>query len=176
MDVPVEILNVVVILSGVRCRRELISSMIPAYLARNGVVAGAADDHFVEKPDAPLRDDGCRFEIGNLNYSGIHALGAALDLLLAVGIETIERHVLDVGDYMTDKLAQRGITRVGPTAREHRSSICAFTFPGEGWVEYFARHGVVLSGRRGALRVSLGLYNTLEEVDRFVDLIDAKPR
>jgi cysteine desulfurase / selenocysteine lyase len=158
------------------CRRELIPSMMPAYLARNGVVPGAADDHFVEAPDAPLRDDGCRFEIGNLNYSGIHALSASLDLLLAVGVKTIERHVLDVGEYMTDKLAQRGIARVGPSARERRSSICAFAFPGDGWVEYFAQHGVVLSGRRGAIRVSLGLYNTLEEVDRFAALVDARPR
>jgi selenocysteine lyase/cysteine desulfurase len=156
------------------CRRDLIPAMRPAYLARNGVIPGAADDHFVEKPDAPLRDDACRFEIGNLNYSGIHALGAALDLILGLGIGTIERHVLDLGDYMTGKLAQRGIARHGPSARERRSSICAFTFPGDGWVEYLRQNRIVVSGRRGAVRVSLGLYNTREEVDEFISVIDKR--
>jgi selenocysteine lyase/cysteine desulfurase len=156
------------------CRRDLIPAMRPAYLARNGVIPGAADDHFVEKPDAPLRDDACRFEIGNLNYSGIHALGAALDLILGLGIGTIERHVLDLADYMTAKLAQRGIARLGPSARERRSSICAFTFPGDGWIEYFRQNRIVVSGRRGAIRVSLGLYNTREEVDEFISVIDRR--
>jgi selenocysteine lyase/cysteine desulfurase len=156
------------------CRRDLIPAMRPAYLARNGVIPGAADDHFVEKPDAPLRDDACRFEIGNLNYSGIHALGAALDLILGLGIGTIERHVLDLADYMTAKLAQRGIARLGPSARERRSSICAFTFLGDGWIEYFRQNRIVVSGRRGAIRVSLGLYNTREEVDEFISVIDRR--
>ncbi|HVO87328.1 MAG TPA: aminotransferase class V-fold PLP-dependent enzyme [Casimicrobiaceae bacterium] len=156
------------------CRHDLIPSMMPAYLARNGVVPGAADDHFVEKPDAVLRNDACRFEIGNLNYSGIHALSAALDLLLGIGIRIIERHVLDVGDYMTEKLAQRGIRRLGPPGRERRSSICAFAFPGEGWAEYLGEQDIVVSGRRGAIRVSLGCYNTFDEVDQFIAVVDRR--
>ncbi len=156
------------------CRRDLIPAMAPAYLARNGVVPGAADDHFVDKPDAPLRDDAGRFEIGNLNYSGIHALSAALDLIMGIGIATIERHVLGLGEYMTEQLALRNIARLGPPARERRSSICAFTFPGEGWVEYLGQNSVVVSGRRGAIRVSLGLYNTVDEVDRFIAVVDRR--
>ena len=156
------------------CRRDLIPAMHPAYLARNGLVPGAADDHFVEKPDAPLRDDACRFETGNLNYSGIHALAAALDLILSVGISTIERHVLDLGDYMTAQLQRRGIARLGPPARDRRSSICAFTFPGDGWVEYLRQNRIIVSGRRGAIRISLGLYNTQAEVDEFISVIDRR--
>ena len=156
------------------CRRELIPGLFPAYLARNGVLPGSADDHFVAKPDAPLRDDACRFEIGNLNYSAIHALAAALDLILDVGITTIEEHVLGLGEDLTGKLAQRGIPRLGPPERERRSSICAFAFRGEGWVEHFARNRIVVSGRRGAIRVSLGFYNTHEEVDAFIDVVDRR--
>ena len=156
------------------CRHDLVAGLDPVYAARNSMVPGSADDHFVEKPDAPLRSDAGRFEIGNYNYSGIYAMGAALDLILGVGIANIEHHVLALGERLTDELARRGIERVGPTDPRRRSSICAFKFPGEGWVEYFAENKVILSGRRGAIRVSLGLYNSFDEVDRFLAIVDRR--
>jgi cysteine desulfurase / selenocysteine lyase len=156
------------------CRRDLIPQTAPAYLARNGVVPGAADDHFVDRPDAPLRDDAVRFETGNYNYSGTYAMSAALDLILGIGIGEIQRHVLALGEHLTEKLAARGIARIGPEGRERRSSICAFSFPGDGWVDYLARKRVVVSGRRGAIRISLGLYNSIDEIDQFVAIIDGR--
>lgn len=156
------------------CRRELIERMAPAYVARGSTVPGSADDHFVAAADLALRSDARRFEIGNFNYSGVYAMSAALDLLLEVGIEAIERHVLALGEHLTARLAACGIERLGPSVRERRSSICAFAFPGEGWVEHLAQNGIVVSGRRGALRVSLGLYNTTEELDRFVAVVDRR--
>jgi selenocysteine lyase/cysteine desulfurase len=156
------------------CRRELIGDLSPAYAARNSVVPGAADDHFVERPDAPLRDDAVSFETGNYNYSGTYAMGAALDLILSVGIREIERHVLALGEYLTERLAARGIARAGPSVPQRRASICAFGFPGDGWVEYLARKHVVVSGRRGAIRISLGLYNSFDEIDELVAIIDGR--
>lgn len=156
------------------CRRDLVPRLHPVYAARNSMVPGSADDHFVEKPDAPLRPDAGRFEIGNYNYSGIYAMGAALDLLLGIGIANVERHVLALGERLTDALARRGIERVGPADPRRRSSICAFKFAGGDWVEYFAGNNVILSGRRGAIRISLGLYNSFDEIDRFVALVDHK--
>lgn len=156
------------------CRRDLIPQMKPAYASRTSVVPGAADDHFVDKPDAPFRDDAGRFEIGNFNYSGIYAMSAGLDLILEIGIANIEQHVLSLGEDLTAKLARRGIERLGPSAPGRRSSICALRFQGEGWVEHFAKNGIVVSGRRGAIRVSLGLYNAFEEIDEFVAVIDRR--
>lgn len=156
------------------CRRDLISELTPAYVARTSMIPGAADDHFVDRPDAPLRSDAGRFEIGNFNYSGIYAMDAALDLILGIGVGNIERHVLALGEYLTGELERRGIERLGPAAPHRRSSICAFSFPGEGWVEYFARAGIVVSGRRGAIRVSLGLYNSFDEIDKFIAVVDRR--
>ncbi|HEV8501902.1 MAG TPA: aminotransferase class V-fold PLP-dependent enzyme [Casimicrobiaceae bacterium] len=156
------------------CRRDLVAGLDPVYAARNSMVPGSADDHFVEKPDAPLRPDAGRFEIGNYNYSGIYAMGAALDLILGIGIANIERHVLALGQRLTDELGRRGIERVGPADARRRSSICAFKFAGDGWVEYFAENKVVLSGRRGAIRISLGLYNSSEDIERFLAIVDRR--
>jgi len=156
------------------CRHDLVAGLDPVYAARTSMVPGSADDHVVEKPDAPLRNDAGRFEIGNYNYSGIYAMGAALDFILGIGIVNIEHHVLALGERLTDELARRGVERVGPTEPRRRSSICAFKFPGEGWVEYFAENNVILSGRRGAIRVSLGLYNSFDEIDRFLAIVDRR--
>ena len=158
------------------CRRDLVAGLSPAYVARASTIPGSSDDHFVATSEVMLRDDARRFEIGNFNYSGIYAMGAALDLLLGVGIEAIERHVLSLGRYLTEQLAARGIDRLGPAEPERHSSIGAFRFPGEGWVEYLAANHIVVSGRRGAVRVSLGLYNTIEELDQFVAVVDRRMR
>jgi selenocysteine lyase/cysteine desulfurase len=157
------------------CRREIIPALFPAYVARASMVPRAGDDHgLVRETDAVLRDDARRFEIGNFNFPGVVALGAALDLVLEIGIGAIESHVLALGEYLTEQLAQRQIERLGPRDPRRRSSICAFNLAGEGWVEYFAEKGIVVSGRLGSIRVSLGLYNTFEEIDRFIAAIDER--
>jgi cysteine desulfurase / selenocysteine lyase len=156
------------------CRQDLIAEMLPAYGARASMVPGMADDHIVLKADVVLRNDARRFEIGNFNYSGIHAMSSALDLILGVGIGNIERHVLALGEYLTEKLAQRQIERLGPGEPQRRSTICVFNLPGEGWVEYFADNGIIVSGRRGSIRISLGLYNTFEEIDQFIAVLDGR--
>ena len=72
--------------------------------------------------DIEMCDDARRFEIGNFNYSGICAMSSALDLILGVGIEQIERHVLGLDKYLSDKLAERQIERLGPVDLKRGSS------------------------------------------------------
>ena len=155
------------------CRREIIPELFPAYAARASMMP-LPDDHVVQETDVTLRDDARRFELGNFNYSGICAMSSALDLILGVGIETIERHVRALGKYLTDKLAERQIQRLGPRDPERQSSICVFNLRGEGWIEHFAENDIIVSGRRNSIRVSLGLYNTFDEIDRFVAVLDRR--
>lgn len=156
------------------CRNTVARTLHPAYVARAGMKALPQDDHTVRTPDIDLQEDARRFEIGNFNYSAICAMNAALELILDVGISNIERHVLELGGYLSNKLAERKVELLGPQDRRFRSGICVFNLPGEGWIEYFAANGVVLSGRRGSIRCSLGMYNTFEEIDTVIELIDRR--
>jgi selenocysteine lyase/cysteine desulfurase len=157
------------------CRRELIAAMLPVYAARASMEQPpSGDDYAVNNLDAVLKADARRFELGNFNYSAIHAMSAGLDLIASVGIKEIEHHVLGLGEYLTEKMAKRQIARLGPANPKHRSGICVFTLPGDGWVEYFAENAIVLSARRGAIRISLGLHNTTAEIDRFIDVLDRR--
>ena len=153
------------------CRRDLISQLHPAYAARASAMPNLRDDHAVDSSEILFQPDARRFELGNFNYSGIAALGAALELILSVGIERIERHVLDLAEYLTREMSGLGIVRLGPSDPARRSSICAFDLPGEGWIEYFAENGIIVSGRLKSVRVSFGFYNTFDEVDRFVSVV-----
>lgn len=156
------------------CRKDLIKNLWPVYLARAGTQPASSDDHVVPGPEFRLRDDARRFEIGNYNFSGTYAMSAALDLILGVGIDVIERHVLGLGEYVTAKLARHGIARIGPSVAERRSSICAFDFPGGGWVRYLAEHRIIVSERRGAVRVSMGIHNSRTELDEFVSVVERR--
>ncbi|MFD6291508.1 aminotransferase class V-fold PLP-dependent enzyme [Streptomyces sp. NPDC060205] len=142
----------------------------PTYVAAAGVANARAD--LVAGPDpVELHADAHRFEIGNFNLPAIHALGAALDLLEGVTTARIEEHVLSLGDQLMARLDDLGITLAGPTERERRSHIYVLELTEPGWPEYFAAANVRLSPVRDGIRVSFGLYNTADDVERFSDIL-----
>src|SRR5213078_2348753 len=55
-----------------------------------------------------LLPDARRFEAGSLNTNGVHGLRAAIDLLLEIGMETVSRHALAVGELLADGLESIG--------------------------------------------------------------------
>lgn len=68
--------------------------------------------------DLSWRDGARRYECGTLNTVGIYGLGAALNLLLEVGIENIAERVLDLTDRLRAGLLAQGHSVFGPRARE----------------------------------------------------------
>ncbi|MFE7034491.1 aminotransferase class V-fold PLP-dependent enzyme [Streptomyces sp. NPDC057621] len=142
----------------------------PTYVAAAGVANARAD--LVAGPDpVELRAGARRFEIGNFNLPAIHALGAALDLLEHVTTAQVEEHVLSLGDQFLTRLDGLGIALVGPAERERRSHIYVLELTDPGWPEYFAAENVRLSPVRDGIRVSFGLYNTADDVERFSDIL-----
>ncbi len=74
--------------------------------------------HFDLKPDTR------KFECGSLNFLGLHALGAAIDLVLEIGTEKIEREVLTITATLREALRRRdhvviGSRADGGTVRHH---------------------------------------------------------
>jgi selenocysteine lyase/cysteine desulfurase len=121
-----------------------------------------------------LRPDAARFELGTTNTVGIAGLGAALRLLLAVGLPTIERRI----KLLTDRLC-RGLARVRADLLSSRrggewSGIVSFRLPGvdlKAVARRLRQEGFVLSYRLGWLRVSPHFYNTEAEVDRLLQAL-----
>ena len=122
-----------------------------------------------EKPHFCLKADALRFEEGSMNLLGTFGLGAAVDLLLEVGIENIENRVLGLGDLIIREAERRGFTVQTPGAREERGGNVTFTgaFDPVGVRDRLHTKGIMVNVRGGGLRVSPHFYNTEAELVRF---------
>lgn len=121
-----------------------------------------------------LRQDAAKFEEGSAAYPGIYALGAALELLLEVGMDAIGARIGDRVARLDAGLRDLGC-EVGP-GPEARAGILTFLPPGvpvRALSAYLSSKKVIHSVRRGRIRLSPHFYTTDEELDRLVALVRA---
>jgi len=122
--------------------------------------------------DPTLRDDARRYESGTLNTVGVYGLGAAVDLLLEIGVENISGRVLDLTGRLRAGLKERGHEVFGPTAREESSGIVSFlprTHTAEQVVAQLRAERILVSARSGKVRVSPHFYNSEAEINSLLE-------
>ena len=143
----------------------------PAYLAAASLAEVPAD--LIARPDQlELAPSARRFELGNFNLPAIHALGASLDMIEALGVQNIQNHCLDLGDHLIAGLDALDVRLVGPRDRQHRAPhIYVIALPAAEWLGHFEQNGVRVSPERDGIRVSFGMFNTFADVDRLIDII-----
>ena len=152
-------------------RRELIDQLRPVGVGWNSVV-GAWEFSTI---DFRLKPHAGRYESGTLNVGGTIAMGASLDLLLAVGVEVMEQQILALTDRLCRRMHETNWHVFGRLTPESRSGIVSLEPPPGRNVADVARvmqnAGIVVNRRAGRLRISPHAYNTLEEIDRVVELL-----
>ena len=123
------------------------------------------------------RDDGTRFEEGTLNAAGIAALGASLERFLEIGMKKVEERIKGLTGMLAMSLVERGYTIKSPFGDEERSGILSFTHPERdpaGIYEDLISNNIIVSLREGAVRVSPHFYNSGEEINRLIEILDRK--
>jgi len=121
-----------------------------------------------------LRADALKLEEGSAAYTSIYGLGAALELLLEVGLERIEARIRELLTLLEGELRALGCD-TGP-APEHRAGILTFLPPAgdpRPLSSWLSEREVSISLRRGRLRVSPHFYNQPEELERLARLVHA---
>jgi selenocysteine lyase/cysteine desulfurase len=157
------------------CRRAWADRLEPAYLARFGVDLGDAHEADVGAPDYRLMPGARRFDLGNYNFAGATAVDSSLELLLSVGTQAVEAHLLGLTRALVEGLAELGLPVVGAPFGAHFANIVTVAprsdDPGFNTrlEQALAADGIKLSVRRNALRFSSHLYNTAEDVQRVLD-------
>jgi len=143
----------------------------PAYLAAASLAEVPAD--LIARPDElELAPTARRFELGNFNLPAIHALGASLDMIEALGVPNIQNHCLDLGDHLIAGLDALDVRLVGPRDRQHRAPhIYVIALPAAEWLGHFEQNGIRVSPERDGIRVSFGMFNIFADVDRLIDII-----
>lgn len=152
------------------CKKELASQIRPSLLGWKSVV----DDHNFESFDFKLKNNTLRFEEGSLNTIGIYGLGAAVDLLLEIGIDNIQKRVQDLGAIIIGEAEKRGFTLKTPKNRSERGGIVSFAgnFDPKEVAEKLFEKNIVVNYRGGGLRVAPHFYNTEDEILKFFETLD----
>jgi selenocysteine lyase/cysteine desulfurase len=170
------------------CRRDWVTRLVPAYLSRPAV--NLPPDKYSEMTQLTydIHSDARRFEVGSIDYASCYAADAALDLLLGLGPEIIEDHVLQLSSRLRHGLAELGLEVTGCNLGDRPSHIVTVGRLGNGghevtndpWLAAISRTlasaGVVHTIRRGMLRFALHIFNTEQEVDTVIDLVRSVPR
>ncbi|HXW53287.1 MAG TPA: cysteine desulfurase [Myxococcota bacterium] len=131
------------------------------------------------------------FEAGTPNIEGVIAFGKTIEYFLLHGFDTIERHLKDLESYFKNRfLGSPYVTSAFPINEQH---VPIFTFvPTHGRIDlnqlgrvFSDTYQIALSvgvqccqplyhsfNLPGAIRASLYVYNTREEIDRFFAAVD----
>lgn len=117
-----------------------------------------------------LKADAQKFECGSSNFLAIHALGAAIDLVCELGVDAVERRVLDVTTTLRTALAAQGFRVLSPDGAHERAGITtvATTEPPEAVVRALRARGVLASPRGGGVRLSPHYYCDDDDIARCV--------
>jgi cysteine desulfurase / selenocysteine lyase len=150
------------------CRRELIEDFEPAYVGWQSD-AERFDYTFREYRLAPTAQ---RFNHGNSNMAGIHALRAGVTYINSIGLAQIEQRNRWLTDYLIEKLSELEVRFLSPLEEKYRSSFFNFVPTDTAAVQAAAdAAGILVCSREGGIRVSPNFYNTEEEIDRFVAVV-----
>ena len=124
--------------------------------------------------DMALYPDARRFETGTQNTVGIAGLKASIDFLVEQGILTIGQRILELTDRLCEGLQVSGYKLLSSRVPDEKSGIVTFSHPECSAQELHRRlqqEQIVSSVRGGMLRLSPHFYNTLEEIDRTLEVL-----
>lgn len=123
-------------------------------------------------PEADLT--GRRFDPTTANLGGIGGLGAAADLLVGTGIDSIWHHVDAWCDHLVGALTDLGAQVLSPRGDDARSAIVTARFPEQDAgrvVDRLMTRGVVAHARHGGVRFSPHGWNDDEDLSATVEAI-----
>ncbi|MGH7546758.1 MAG: aminotransferase class V-fold PLP-dependent enzyme [Gemmatimonadales bacterium] len=153
-------------------RKELIPALEPAV---TGWMAFEGTDDFSRLTDynPTFRADARRFEMVTLPYQDFYGMAESLRMLTEIGIADIAQHTRGLQEPVFKWADENGVRIVSARDDGHRSAIVCIA-PGRPAEAYHAlkRAHVVCSLREGAIRLAPHCYNTAEEMERVLDVLD----
>ena len=165
-------------------RAEVLDSMPPWHGGGEMIVSVALEKSTFKK--APQR-----FEAGTPNIAGAIGLAAAIDYIESIGRPAIFDHDSQLAQYAADRLTELpGIRVFGP--KEERGALVGFVMEAahpHDLTTFADQYGLAMRGghhcnqplmRRfgvsGTTRASFYFYNTIEEIDRMIEILHAAAR
>lgn len=158
---------------------DLLDKMDPINYG-GGMNAMYLSDGYMELREVPTR-----FEAGTQNIAGVIGMGSAIDYIKNVGLSNIIKHEHNLKEYLVSKLEK--MPNIILYNKDTVGSIVAFNVKdifSQDVSIYLDKYNIcVRSGNHCAkilnkvfnvdntCRVSFGMYNTYEEIDRFIEIL-----
>jgi cysteine desulfurase / selenocysteine lyase len=162
-------------------RLELLKAMRP-FLGGGHMISR------VEREHSSWNELPWKFEAGTSAVAEAIGLGAAIDYLAGIGMESVRRHERDLTAYALERLPEvEGLTMFGPPSPDRRGGVISFAIEGmhpHDIAELCDRHAVCVRaghhcaqplmrilGVGATARASFHVYNAREDVDRLIDAL-----
>jgi cysteine desulfurase / selenocysteine lyase len=151
-------------------RREWVGRLHATGVGWNSVVQAADFSHI----ELNLKPHAGRWEGGTINVGGVVGMGESLQLLHDFGTKNVLDRVTELTEYLCDR-AVSVVAKVFSSRKPgEESGIVSLLTPNRDPKEMMRQcraAGVIVNVRAGRVRVSPHAYNTVEEIDRFIDVL-----
>jgi selenocysteine lyase/cysteine desulfurase len=153
-------------------RKELIPKIEPAIISWMAF-EGTDDFSRLTEYNPTFRADARRFEMITLPYQDFVGMTTSLSLLLEVGVRDIAEVTRATHAPVVKWAQENGVRISSPTENGHRSAILCVA-PAKPVEAYHGmkRARVVCSLREGSIRLSPHCYNTVEEMEKVIEVLD----
>jgi selenocysteine lyase/cysteine desulfurase len=153
-------------------RREILEELAPPLA---GWLAFQGTDDFSKLTDynPTWHDDSRRFELITLPFQDFAAMNTSLELILDIGVGEIAAHLQRVQEPLLALAERRDIPITSPRGA-HGCAIVCLKAPGAARLHgVLRRNEVICSLREGSLRFSPHLFNSVDDVARAAEVLEA---
>jgi selenocysteine lyase/cysteine desulfurase len=152
-------------------RKDLIPQLEPPFA---GWMAFEDTDDFTRLTDYSRRHwaDARRFEVGTLPFQAMVGMTESIRLLLELGIDRIRDYLCEIRRPLLEAAREGAFELTSPTDPVHACSIiCVRTRHVVETYRALKHAGIVCVLREGSIRLSPHCYNTIEEIERVVEIL-----
>ena len=138
----------------------------------------ATEDQFRFNPgEFRYHADARRFELGTPALATVHTALGGQDIIDETGVEAIRARNVTLTERLIEGCMAAGFTPRVAGDPDERSAIVPVRHPAPAdAVKQLADRGIIVDSRPGVVRASPHFYNTVDEVDEFVDVLaEARP-
>ncbi len=153
-------------------RKEILDQLTPPFA---GWLAFQGTDDFntLTQYNPAWHDDSRRFELITLPFQDFAAMNTSLEMILDIGLDEIAAHLQRVQEPLLDLAARRDIPITSPRGA-HGCAIVCLGVPDAARLHRVLRgNEVICSLREGSLRFSPHLFNSVDDVARAAEVLEA---
>lgn len=162
-----------------------IDRLTPAYLSRPAVYQETEDHSAMGSFQYQLQPNARRFEVGSYNLAGAYAVSASLDLLLDLGPDQIQKHVLGLASDLRVGLQETAFgpqvtASVDPRELSHIITIGTLDAGGHdtsscpdimGLSAQMKENNISHAIRRGQIRMAVHAFNNADDIAKTLETV-----